>query len=500
MARPQGPAPGGICQARSAWPDRAEFLGVQPGLGGGPEPACLGCGVGRRHRQWHDGRGGGRQGVQVDRGDLCQIPDGAELIGPPGGRVRRALCELLRPLPRPDEMVEPAARTRRGEIVGPSKKFRPQRVFGANRKEHRHDHQSDQAFIAAQLARGGRGGQPGAALCRQRRGHDRDGVVGARVCAGGGRMPSRRSSPITRRRAATRSTTASVPYAPHAPKGDLGDHQRRGPGPDPGEPRRSRRGLCLAGQARRRQRRRRDPEGAIQRHRAAVGAVLQQRHQAAQLLWRALYRRDPAVPHLEFAGRERRATSWRTSPRPGTPIATSSSRCRTSCARRACATSTGSVCRSRPTATIPNNVFNYFLIAYGGKDIVTQDGKLHLDDPKVKEAAIKALTIRRPPTRKASCRSSAINWNDADDNNAFHAKSIVMDLDGTISTEVALIKDKEDYDDIVTQGLPLDNDGKPVPSQVTACRRDDPEGRQKCRGRQGFPEVPDPAEGHERLT
>src|SRR5215831_9645934 len=30
----------------------------------------------------------------------------------------------------------------------------------------------------------------------------------------------------------------------------------------------------------------------------------------------------------------------------------------------------------------PNNVFNYFLIAYGGQNIVTKDGKLHLEDPK----------------------------------------------------------------------------------------------------------------------
>src|SRR5437868_11203436 len=29
----------------------------------------------------------------------------------------------------------------------------------------------------------------------------------------------------------------------------------------------------------------------------------------------------------------------------------------------------------------PNNVFNYFLIAYGGQDIVTKDGRLRLDDP-----------------------------------------------------------------------------------------------------------------------
>jgi multiple sugar transport system substrate-binding protein len=59
----------------------------------------------------------------------------------------------------------------------------------------------------------------------------------------------------------------------------------------------------------------------------------------------------------------------------------------------------------------------------------------------------------------------AINWNDADDNNAFHAKQIVMDLDGSISTEVAIIKKQQDYDDIVTMGLALSNDGKPVPSQ-----------------------------------
>ena len=35
---------------------------------------------------------------------------------------------------------------------------------------------------------------------------------------------------------------------------------------------------------------------------------------------------------------------------------------------------------------------NDFLIAYGGQDIVTKDGKLHLDDPQVREAAIKMLT------------------------------------------------------------------------------------------------------------
>jgi multiple sugar transport system substrate-binding protein len=115
----------------------------------------------------------------------------------------------------------------------------------------------------------------------------------------------------------------------------------------------------------------------------------------------------------------------------------------------------------------PNNTFNYFLLAYGGQNLVSKDGKLHLDDPQVKEAVIKALTYPTTAYKEGFVPPGAINWNDADDNNAFHAKQIVMDLDGTISTEVAIIKNKQDYDDIVTMGLPLSNDGKPVPTQVT---------------------------------
>ena len=114
----------------------------------------------------------------------------------------------------------------------------------------------------------------------------------------------------------------------------------------------------------------------------------------------------------------------------------------------------------------PNNVFNYFLIAYGGQDIVTKDGKLHLDDPKVKEAVIKALTYPATAYKEGFVPPGAINWNDADDNNALHAKQIVMDLDGTISSEVAVIHKEQDYKDLVTVGLALSNEGKPVPSQA----------------------------------
>ena len=112
----------------------------------------------------------------------------------------------------------------------------------------------------------------------------------------------------------------------------------------------------------------------------------------------------------------------------------------------------------------PNAFFDQWLIAYGGQNIVSKDGKLQLDDPRVKQAVIKALTYPTTAYKDGFVPPGAINWNDADDNNAFHAKTIVMDLDGSISTEVAIISKKQDYDDIVTWGLADDNDGKPVPS------------------------------------
>ncbi len=118
------------------------------------------------------------------------------------------------------------------------------------------------------------------------------------------------------------------------------------------------------------------------------------------------------------------------------------------------------------TGNDSNSLFNSFLIANGGHDIVTNDGKLHLDDPKVREAAIKALTYPTTAYKEGFVPAGAINWNDADDNNAFHGKQIVMDLDGSLSTEVAIIKKQQDYNDILTMGLALSNDGKPVPSQA----------------------------------
>ena len=115
-----------------------------------------------------------------------------------------------------------------------------------------------------------------------------------------------------------------------------------------------------------------------------------------------------------------------------------------------------------------NAFFNQFLIAYGGKDLVLPNGKFNSSDAQVRAAAAKAIERLTTPYKEGYVPPGVINWNDADDNNAFHAKLMVMDFDGTISTEVAIYDKKEDYNDIVTKGLPLGSDGNELTAQIIA--------------------------------
>ena len=117
-----------------------------------------------------------------------------------------------------------------------------------------------------------------------------------------------------------------------------------------------------------------------------------------------------------------------------------------------------------------NNLFVHFLIANGGEGLVTPDGKLHTDDPKVREAAIKSVEFMTNLYKEGVVPPEALSWNDADDNNGFHQKLFLMDFDGTISTELALFNNnRQAYDhETMTLGLPNGNDGKPIPCQVNA--------------------------------
>jgi multiple sugar transport system substrate-binding protein len=116
-----------------------------------------------------------------------------------------------------------------------------------------------------------------------------------------------------------------------------------------------------------------------------------------------------------------------------------------------------------------NNVFTHFLIANGGEGIITPDGKLHTDDPKVREAAIKSIEFMTNLYKEGVVPPEALSWNDADDNNGYHEKLFMMDFDGTLSTELAMIKDKKAfYEDMKTIAPKLKNDGTPMKTQVNA--------------------------------
>jgi multiple sugar transport system substrate-binding protein len=113
----------------------------------------------------------------------------------------------------------------------------------------------------------------------------------------------------------------------------------------------------------------------------------------------------------------------------------------------------------------PGGLFQGFLMAYGGRGLVTPDGKLHTEDPNIREAAIKAIEKLTTPYKQGYVPPGCVNRNDADDNNAFHSKFVVMDFDG-FSTEVAVYNNKAEYDDILTRGFPIGDDGKELPSPM----------------------------------
>ncbi|HVC60336.1 MAG TPA: ABC transporter substrate-binding protein [Acetobacteraceae bacterium] len=116
-----------------------------------------------------------------------------------------------------------------------------------------------------------------------------------------------------------------------------------------------------------------------------------------------------------------------------------------------------------------NNLFYGFVLANGGRNFISPDGRTHFDDPQVKEAVIKSIEYMTTAYKQGFVPPGVLSWNDADDNNAFHAKEILMDFDGTISTEVAMFHDKKRYyHEAVTQGLPMGNDGQTVPAQIGA--------------------------------
>jgi multiple sugar transport system substrate-binding protein len=133
------------------------------------------------------------------------------------------------------------------------------------------------------------------------------------------------------------------------------------------------------------------------------------------------------------------------------------------------------------------NLFHQFLVTYGGAGIVTPDGKLNIDDPKVRKAAMTTLERLTTPFKKGYVPPGAINWGDVDNNNAFFAKQIVMTPNATISIAAAQM-DKPDvyFKEIITRGPPTDNDGKPVASVLAITPTIIPKGAKNVDGAKAF--------------
>jgi multiple sugar transport system substrate-binding protein len=120
--------------------------------------------------------------------------------------------------------------------------------------------------------------------------------------------------------------------------------------------------------------------------------------------------------------------------------------------------------------------FLTFMDAYNVK-LVDDAGKLLVDDPKVKEGLIGALTDYTAPYLNGCVPPSATSWKDPDNNVAFHNKTTVLTHNATISIAAKWLDDsknatfskeqraqaKKNYDELIaTAGFPNKPDGSPM--------------------------------------
>jgi len=117
--------------------------------------------------------------------------------------------------------------------------------------------------------------------------------------------------------------------------------------------------------------------------------------------------------------------------------------------------------------------FLTFMDAYNVK-LVSDSGKLLVDDPNVRQGLINTLTDYTAPYTKGCSPPSSTSWKDPDNNVAFHNKTTVMTHNATISIAAKWLDDannealnaeqrataKKNYDELIrTAGFPNKPDG-----------------------------------------
>ena len=108
--------------------------------------------------------------------------------------------------------------------------------------------------------------------------------------------------------------------------------------------------------------------------------------------------------------------------------------------------------------------FMMFLNAFDTK-IVDESGKLTVDDPKVREGMIKALTSYTQPFKDRCVPPGAVNWGDADNNVNFLNKITIMTPNPSLSVPASQknAEDKTIYTEkMITLEWPDKPDGRPI--------------------------------------
>ena len=97
---------------------------------------------------------------------------------------------------------------------------------------------------------------------------------------------------------------------------------------------------------------------------------------------------------------------------------------------------------------------------------VTRDGRLVIDDPEIRRKLIATIDSYTAFHREGCTPPDAVNWAIGDRNNkAFHAQTVVMTQNETLSVVNALKRERRDdyYENTATIEWPLDDAGEPFP-------------------------------------
>jgi multiple sugar transport system substrate-binding protein len=111
------------------------------------------------------------------------------------------------------------------------------------------------------------------------------------------------------------------------------------------------------------------------------------------------------------------------------------------------------------------NQFFQFLSAHDAQ-YVTQDGRLSIDDPRVRRSLIEAIGAYTAVYRNGCTPPSSIDWDsNLDNNKQFHARAVVIVLNDTLSIPNALKRERSEdyYKNTATIEWPLGPNGEAFP-------------------------------------